>query len=184
MSLHYFFKVPKFPSSFKGIEIIGSENADTWFASNYYLVSTSNFASIKSDMIELANKLKGRETNVYEWDWHHIVEGQHAAMLSVRGDMINQYNHSIPVILIHKPEHQFFSRNFNNKEFFELIGAYKMDKMALQAEAMKLKRTEAGIQKLKARVKNLKEMYSNMYENYPTLKKVAWNIFDTYEKQF
>ena len=183
MSLHYFFKVPKFPSSYQGIEIIGSEKADTWFMSNYYLVSTRNFTDIKSEIIQLTNKLKGRETNVGDWDWHHIVEGQHAAMLSVKGDMINQYNHSIPVILIHKPEHQFFSRNFNNQQFFELVGALKMDKMALQAEAMKLKRSDAGIQKLKLRVRNLKEMYGNMYEAYPTLQKVAMNIFDTYENQ-
>ena len=180
--IRYFQGISYKTSSFGGLYVIRFGH-DEWYSGIYNSVKSTTFQSTKAEIIKLTNKVKRRDTKVLDWDWHHIVEGQHLAMLSVRGDIDVQYNHSIPVILIHKPEHRFFSQNFNNKEWFDLIKAAKFPAQALQAGAMELHNNEEGKIILRKRAAALKDMYDCMYAEYPALKQVAKNILNKYASE-
>lgn len=162
-------------SYYNGLKCIGTD-AHIWYAACYDLVKEYKFIPIKKELVELTNKLKKRNTEPKNWDWHHVVETQHLATFLHETEK-EKYNY-MPTILIHKPEHRFFSRNFNNNAFRELATIPKPKrKKSLDVFNSGLATTENRHQR-KHTINNLRMMYNNMYIKYPTLKKIANNVFD------
>jgi len=182
ISAHYLANVMAESSqSYRDVTIVSS-GQDVWYASVYSTVKSPYFTSNKKEIVELTNMLRKTNSIERDWEWHHIVEKQHLALLSVKGDIEYQYNHKIPVVLIHKNEHKFLSRNFNNAEFFSLLSASKKPAADLQKEAIQLYRTQTGVQQLKHRAARLQAMYNDAYEEHSVLRKIAMSILTDYKR--
>jgi len=176
MKTEYLTDVKVEDSSFAGLKLIGNDTTNTWYAGSYKFVKSSKFKPIKKEIIELTNKVKKRNTQVKNWEWHHVVETQHMSQFIEWHKVENVEQHHMPTILIHKPEHTFFSRNFNNNDFRELTNIGKGRR--LESGNVTTSNQSAEKLKQKAVIKNLKMMYNQMYEGYPTLNKIANNVFE------
>lgn len=174
MNLQYLRGINRTASSFTGIDIL-SLGFDSWYTSHYDFVKHHSFISTKKEIIEQVNLVTRKKTKPADWDWHHVVETEHMATILFSGNLQQEKYYEMPTILIHKPEHRFFSQNFNNNEFRELSSTSKGENTGSPFQES---RTPEGRKRLKARINNLKMMYRHMYINYPTLSKIADNVFD------
>jgi hypothetical protein len=164
-------------SNHLGVEIINL-GSDIWFVAPYMIVKDRGFTPVKQELLSLLGGFTGRKiANTAEFDWHHVVESQHIRTILFKGDLHNETNFQVPTILIHKPDHAFFSRNFNNNEFRELAS---ISNVASSNTASSLFATPEGRKKLQQRINNLKMMYANAYVENPALFKISNNIFNSY----
>lgn len=174
MKSQYLTNINREPSTFPGLKIL-SLGDSTWYAGTYTTVKSNKFKNIKKEIVELVNIATKRSTKPKDWEWHHVVETQHISQF-IEGIKVHQEEwHNMPTILIHKPEHKFFSQNFNNNAFRELTGTQKG-----RVHHVDLHKKQSIDQRnqLKASIKSMQQMYSNMYANYPVLHKIANNVFD------
>jgi len=163
------------PSTFSGLEIF-SLGDSTWYAGDYTTVKSNKFKGTKKEIVTRTNQITKRKTNPEDWEWHHVVETQHISQF-IEGVKVHQEEwHNMPTILIHKPEHKFFSQNFNNNAFRELTGIQK-GRVHHHTDLYKKQSIDQRNQ-LENTIKNLQDMYNNMYMDYPILRKIANNVFN------
>jgi hypothetical protein len=64
---------------------------------------------------------RGQKENIGEWEWHHIVEGNHLASVDFNGSLSVSYENDFPCVLIHgREEHSLYSRMFRTAAGREL----------------------------------------------------------------
>jgi hypothetical protein len=167
----YLFAIHRKPSeSIPNVEIL-SKASEVWYAGSYNTVASSSFKPYKTQIVNLTNTIKNRDTRIEDWDWHHVVESQHIALITVNGNLEQDVFYGMPTILIHKPEHRFFSRNSNNNNFKQLVGIID--------EIGKKKAVDAGdLFSIKNQISNFRMMYNNLYVGYPILQNIANNVFN------
>jgi hypothetical protein len=175
MHAAYLNGVSRQSSSFNNKLEILEAGRDVWYAAQYSDVKYTPFSSIKQQIVTSINAITGEKTDICNYDWHHVVETQHIAQFLFTGSLEDQKWSLVPTILIHKPEHRFFSQNFNNNEFRELSGTEKSNQNSFSLHAASTK-TERD--NLRVKINSIQYMYDLMYLNYPTLKTIAKNIFD------
>jgi hypothetical protein len=167
-------------SDFENLTLIGNDQNDSWYVTNYSHAKSEKGSQQKKEIIEIYKNLFKKSTVGGEWHWHHIVEGQHAALAAIFGNIDYHYEFELPVILINDKEHSYFSSNFGSKAFFELAGTTKKSKHILQSEAQLLNKTVDGKKKIKSILNQMKELYQNIYQAYPNLAMIAQNILNSY----
>jgi|GEM_PF-2438170 len=174
MKPQYLTNINTQPSTFPGLEIL-SLGDSTWYAGDYTTVKSNKFKDIKKEIVELINFSMNRKTIRKDWDWHHVVETQHISQF-IEGVKVHQEEwHNMPTILIHKPEHKFFSQNFNNNAFRELTDTQKG---RVHHVDLHKKQNTAQLKQVKTTIKNLQDMYNSMYSGYTVLRKIANNVFN------
>ena len=119
MKNEYLRGINRIPSDFPSIERIGIGD-DYWYAVYYETVKAKKFSSIKETIVNMVKHYMTRNTKYGDWDWHHVVETEHMAQILSKSDLYYEAWKKMPTVLIHKPEHIDYSRNFNNKESREL----------------------------------------------------------------
>lgn len=172
MKLEYLTGLFKKPSDYPPLMVIGSPNNDTWYAGSYEIVKSDSFAETKAHIVDSVNMIKRRKTETKDWDWHHVVETQHISYI-VNGSLHQVEQRDMPTILIHKPEHRYFSQNFNNNAFRELatISTGRNKRIIAPTDNVTSKNRIN-------RIENLRMVYNHMYLHYPTLQKIANNVFN------
>ena len=174
MKPEYLFGVTRQPSSFPNIEIIG-DGMNTWYAAAYDVVKADSFRSTKREIVDYINQAMHRNTQTRDYDWHHVVETQHISQFVLSSLVYQEKLFNMPTILIHKPEHRFFSQNFNNNDFRELTDIGKGTNTSISTQVLSNPTRKA---ELRTKIEDLKLMYNHMYQSYPTLRKIANNVFN------
>lgn len=105
----------------------------------------------------------GMRENRGDWDWHHVVEGNHLAPLCMPAEYDRKYDYEWPTVLLHSAEeHKIYNRLFRSKG--TLFGLEKTTGI-----------TTAGDDRQRY-VKTLYERYSDIYTGDPILQTVAGNV--------
>lgn len=173
MNAQYLLGVKREPSHIPGIEMI-SVGSDQWYAGDYNVVKSKSFISLKKEIIGTVNSFYNRNTSLEEWDWHHVVETEHMATFIFSGSLYHQEYFEMPTVLIHEPEHVYLSQNFNNNTFRELATIKRINRNDFSLNVIK---TQEDRDNLAAIISNLQNIYNNLYLNYPTLRRIANNVF-------
>lgn len=168
MKAEYFIGVSKKRSSFPNLYVLGS-GYDLWYAGPYKAVKAKS--AVKKEVVNMTNSLLREHTSLRDWEWHHVVETQHMAHI-ISGSLSEEKWFHMPTILISRREHQFFSRNFNNNAFRELTTIPKSRKKTRGTDAKAERKRRLAI------IANMRMMYRNAYADYPTLSRIADNVFN------
>lgn len=156
------------------VEFIGS-GSDMWCVGSYSRVKKHYFKPLKKALVEITNVLENVNTNIAGWDWHHVVESQHLSYILSSQDLYGEHWYHMPTILISKKEHRYFSRNLTNKAFRIMTNTQRGKRKVINGfmpSSIKEQR------EIKYTAVKLKGIYNDMYFDYPTLRKIANNVFD------
>ncbi|WP_207431276.1 hypothetical protein [Sabulibacter ruber] len=129
----------------------------------YRYFSTYNNAVSKKHTIFSRLAEGGMIENKGDWDWHHVVEGNHLAPLVPPDKFNNLYNKEWPTVLIHsKEEHKVLNSLLRSKG--TLDGLNKNGGKPLRSD----ERT--------VYIRRLYHRYQDIYIGDPVLQKVAHNV--------
>jgi hypothetical protein len=104
-----------------------------------------------------ANEIKG------DWDWHHVVEGNHLAPLFSLTDYNNKYNYEWPTVLMHSAEeHKILNSLFRSKGTLE--GLENKGTAPLPGDERR------------KYIHTLDQRYQDIYTGDPVLQKMAHNV--------
>lgn len=124
--------------------------------------STYNNAESKKPLIFQKLAAAGMKESSRDWDWHHVVEGNHLAPLFTNLDYTRKYKSEWPTVLIHSvEEHKILNSLFRSKG--TLLGLQKTTS-PLQGQARR------------SYLNTLLQRYHDIYLGDPVLQRIASNV--------
>lgn len=164
------------PSSFSNYYVAGKGNSEE------YICAYVNRNKSKKEICKIMN----RSTNVF--DFHHVVEHQHLADISVDGMLDMMYDYEMPTVMMHNVKHHLACdailhvKETRYRYLRKETASINVEQR--QREAEKLFRSFEGRSELTKRVNEMKEIYAEVYRSEGTLRKIALNILNYYQDKF
>lgn len=182
MITQYFKNLNYYNSSFMGFYVLH------YLRDEYYVCAYNDRNKSKNEIISLLTKLPSyRNLTAGDFDFHHVVEDQHLADISLNSRLFYDYG-NMPTIMIHKEEHKRYNAILHTKEtrFLYLRDQEKFTRQNLSAD--KRRKIARNIlnnnnhSAIIARIKILGEIYESVYEGNKILQIIAKNIFHEYQQ--
>lgn len=138
------------------------------YVTEHHIKGFRYFSSYKNGVLQkqvIFDKLAagGMKENKGDWDWHHVVEGNHLEPLFSSSDYNRKYNSEWPTVLMHsREEHEILNSLFRLKE--TLRGLRKTGNTPLE-----------GVER-RTYLATLYNRYQDIYSGDRILQKVAHNV--------
>ena len=115
-----------------------------------------------------------------QWEWHHIVEGQHFADVDFAGRLPALYAQELPCVLISREEHAAYNRLLHIRETDELYrdAGLPAELRQRSAAAVVAARERANHPALRKRLGELQSLYRDAYAGDRVLTTIAMNVLD------
>lgn len=152
--------------------------------SSRFICTYSDGKRHKQNFFLFLGKLGQLETSA-EWELHHIVEGRHYADVDFRGELTMLYEDVLPCVLIHRSEHELYSRLASIRATKELYLTSGLSN-DMNVRSTQVAQEAGSIQNraaLEKRLEKLISLYRHAYEGDYVLQKIALNVLaDAAEK--
>lgn len=112
------------------------------------------------------------------WDWHHVVEGQHYADIDFLGRLGRMYDAELPCVLIHRDEHVAYNQLLHTRATDELHRAVGLPRAMQEraAQTAAAARDRSRHPALRTRLDELQRLYLRVYQGDRVLQTVARNV--------
>ena len=132
----------------------------------------------KKEICELMKRSTG------SFDFHHIVERQHLADISVNGMLDFMYQYEIPTVMLHNVKHQLaYNAILHIKETRHRYLGKESNSIGIeerQKRAIRLSHNPEGRKLLQKQIDEMMDIYGEVYHNEPVIRKIASNILNHY----